>query len=85
VENRPAAAAQMTRQPEGIEPLEAKSVFPESDIWARSDRFFAPANLGSPASSPQPAAGDVPSFTWISPDSGLQIVWFVNDEIQLEE
>jgi anti-sigma factor RsiW len=86
VENQPsAAAAAMARKPEIIEPIDAESVFSDSDLWVRSEQSILDTARPSLVPSPQPAAGDVPSFTWISPDSGLQIVWFVNDNIQLED
>ena len=67
---------------------DAGDFFSESDLWARNDDVFAGPAVMTAADAPlslPTAAGDVPSFTWISPESGLQIVWFINDEIQLEE
>ncbi len=40
--------------------------------------------LASAAGAPRPAA-DKPAFTWISPDTGLQIVWFTNNNLNLED
>jgi hypothetical protein len=40
--------------------------------------------LASAARTPRPA-GDKPAFTWISPDTGLQIVWFTNNNLKLED
>jgi hypothetical protein len=39
--------------------------------------------LASAARTERPA-GDKPAFTWISPDTGLQIVWFTNNNLNLE-
>jgi hypothetical protein len=83
VENRPSAAAAVTvRQPDIIEPINPEIVFPDSNLWARADRAVSPSSFPSPAPFP---AGDVPSFTWISEETGLQVVWFVNDNLKLEE
>ncbi|MHB8054979.1 MAG: anti-sigma factor family protein [Candidatus Aminicenantales bacterium] len=76
LENRPAAAGATVRQPEFVERTGAKGKFSQKKSSA-VEKQTVPL--------PQSAAGDVPSFTWISPDSGLEIVWFVNDNIQLEE
>ena len=56
-------------------------------LWARGKGAFAPKSRPSPdpAQAPPQPAGDVPSFTWISEETGLQIVWFVNDNLKLEE
>ncbi len=40
--------------------------------------------LASAARTQRPA-GDKPAFTWISPDTGLQIVWFTNNNLKLED
>lgn len=90
VENRPAAVGEMADGQAGkIGPIEeAGNFFAESDFWAREDDVFSQPSVIAAANTPslpQTATGDVPSFTWISPETGLQIVWFVNDEIQLEE
>ena len=86
VENRPlAASAAMARQSEIIEQVDSAIPFSDSDLWVRSEQSILDMTRPSLVPSPQPAAGDVPSFTWISPDSGLEIVWFVNDNIQLED
>ena len=83
MENRPsAAAAVMARQPDIIEPINPEIVFPDSNLWARADRAVPLSSLPSPAPLP---AGDVPSFTWISQETGLQIVWFVNDNLKMED
>jgi hypothetical protein len=38
------------------------------------------------ASARRPAPAEhVPAFTWISPETGLTIVWFTNDNLKLEE
>ena len=90
VENRPAAIGEAADGQAGkIGPIEeAGNFFAESDVWVREDDVFSQPAVMTAANTPsssQTAAGDVPSFTWISPETGLQIVWFVNDEIQLEE
>jgi hypothetical protein len=40
--------------------------------------------LASAAGTRRPN-GDKPAFTWISPDTGLQIVWFTNNNLKLED
>jgi hypothetical protein len=40
--------------------------------------------LASAAGAVRPTA-DKPAFTWISPDTGLQIVWFTNNNLNLED
>ncbi|MCX6567182.1 MAG: zf-HC2 domain-containing protein [Candidatus Aminicenantes bacterium] len=83
MENRPsAAAAAMARQPDIIEPINPEIAFSDSNLWARADRAVPLSSLPSPAPLP---AGDVPSFTWISQETGLQIVWFVNDNLKMED
>jgi hypothetical protein len=42
------------------------------------------ALLASAAGAARPT-GDKPAFTWISPDTGLQIVWFTNNNLNLED
>jgi hypothetical protein len=42
------------------------------------------ALLASAARSIKPRE-DKPAFTWISPDTGLQIVWFTNNNLNLED
>jgi len=44
--------------------------------------WYAQANKGQ---SSKPTAGDVPTLTWISQETGLQIVWFVNDNLDMED
>jgi hypothetical protein len=52
---------------------------------SRPGAFSERRNLfASAARTPRPA-GDKPAFTWISPDTGLQIVWFTNNNLKLEE
>ena len=41
------------------------------------------ASAGGPAAPP--AKRDVPALTWVSPETGLKIVWFFNDQIKLED
>lgn len=87
VENRPVAAAVIARKPDIVEPIDPEVVFPDSDLWARAEAAVAPATrppLVSPSASVAPA-GDVPSLTWISQETGLQIVWFINENLNLEE
>ncbi len=73
VENQPVSAAVASGQPKIIEPID-----PVIDPAA----LYAQANKGQ---SSKPAAGDVPTLTWISQETGLHIVWFVNDNIKLED
>jgi hypothetical protein len=42
------------------------------------------ALLASAARTPRPRESK-PAFTWISPDTGLQIVWFTNNNLNLED
>ncbi len=54
--------------------------------WPRpGNRLSAGRPSPFPSSAAPPPAGDVPSFTWISEETGLQIVWFINDSLNLEE
>lgn len=75
VENRPWAESEATatNQPEIIRPI---------DPVIHPARLYAQVN--NRASSEQ-AAGDVPTLTWISQETGLHIVWFVNDNIDMED
>lgn len=75
VENRPASEGAIAKA-EGTEIV--KPIDPVID----PARLYAQVN--NRASSEQ-AAGDVPTLTWISQETGLQIVWFVNDNIKLED
>jgi len=73
VENRPAAEPSASIGPEIIKPIN-----PVIDPAA----LYASVELES---SSKPTAGDVPSLTWISQETGLQIVWFVNDNLKMED
>jgi hypothetical protein len=79
VENIPVTASLSTGQPEIIQAI---------DPMIDPALLYAQAGVNGSARgelSSKPAAGDVPSFTWISQESGLQIVWFVNDNLKMED
>jgi hypothetical protein len=88
VENLPAGAGEtVARSSENFMGIPADRDFADSDLWTRAEGDVFPASLFSRAftpSTPEPA-GDVPSFTWISEETGLQVVWFVNENITMEE
>ena len=66
-----------TASPDSVRPVESASQRPGAFSEARN-------LLASAVRTPRPA-GDKPAFTWISPDTCLQIVWFTNNNLKLED
>jgi hypothetical protein len=74
-----------------------KDVGPLPETAPNEPAVRAEAALPRPAAPSEPRvllAADVrtprpretkPAFTWISPDTGLQIVWFTNNNLKLED
>ena len=68
----------------------SETVATESDLRAASAESrpaaFSKSHvlLASDARAVRPRE-DKPAFTWISPDTGLQIVWFTNNNLKLED
>ncbi len=75
VENQPGAesGATASNKPEIIRPIDP--LIDPAALYARVNN----------APSSEQAAGDVPTLTWISQETGLHIVWFVNDNIDMED
>jgi hypothetical protein len=78
-----AAAADNPRPLPGTVPAE-----PAGRVETASPRTAAASEsrtlLASAARAVRPRE-DKPAFTWISPDTGLQIVWFTNNNLNLED
>ena len=87
VENHPSRAAASAARPRIIKPNAPGTIPAETDSRAPAGGTVFSAGRPSPfpSSAAPPPAGDVPSFTWISEETGLQIVWFINDSLNLEE
>jgi len=88
VENQRISAAVMARLPDSPEPINRGFEAGKKGPRTRGGKgTVSPEFRPSPVPSPKPPqpAGDVPSFTWISEETGLQVVWFVNDNLELEE
>ena len=87
VENHPSRAAASAARPRIIKPNAPGAILEETDLRIRAGEIAFSAGRPSPfpSSAAPPPAGDVPSFTWISEETGLQIVWFINDSLNLEE
>jgi hypothetical protein len=67
--------------------LNASPTGPAARVESASSRPAAAEarNLLASAARAERSAGDKPAFTWISPDTGLQIVWFTNNNLNLED
>ncbi|MBN1940521.1 MAG: zf-HC2 domain-containing protein [Candidatus Aminicenantes bacterium] len=78
IETRPAGTLSASAETGAGQPEIIRPIDPVIDPAV----LFVQAKIGA---SPEQAAGDVPTLTWISQETGLKIVWFVNDRIKMED
>jgi hypothetical protein len=69
--------------PEPAGPGES-AISAESAASRSSSRLEARRLLASASQTPRPN-DNKPAFTWISPETGLTIVWFTNNNLKLED
>ena len=76
------AADEMRLLPDAVA---SNSVRPALSAEQRPSPYPEARNLLASAARTTRPPENKPAFTWISPDTGLQIVWFTNNNLKLED
>jgi len=85
IENQPLVVANVSSYSDPFRPAETGQAPDPRTMADRAVRTVPESSLPTRLSSPPPPTGDVPSFTWISQETGLKIVWFINENLKLED